>query len=146
MYVNKKTKEVLKKKDIKPLFPKVSFPASGPSKQWLEDNGYALLVESPAPEVGPDQIAVENGVEKVGGEFQTKWLVREKTKDEKDFEEEEYKRNRQSELKALDGEGMDAMRKAIEEIYEKSNAPFPPEYEEYRNKVYEVKSRHPKER
>jgi len=59
--------------------------------------------------------------------------------------EEKYKDLRRAELSPLDGEGMDAMRKALTQIYSALDYLAPPEeLEEYLNKVDQIKARHPK--
>jgi hypothetical protein len=59
--------------------------------------------------------------------------------------EEKYKDLRQAALIPLDGEGMDAMRKALTQIYSALDYLAPPvELEEYFGKVEAIKTKHPK--
>lgn len=58
--------------------------------------------------------------------------------------EEKYKDLRRAELAPLDGEGMDAMRKAIESLADFLVTDLPPEYQAYVSKVEAIKTKHPK--
>lgn len=58
--------------------------------------------------------------------------------------EDKYKDDRRKAFAKLDGEGMDAMRKALEALYAVSSAVPPTEYQEYMDKVAEIKEAHPK--
>lgn len=53
-----------------------------------------------------------------------------------------YKDDRKSEFISLDGEGMDAIRKAITAI--SNNEPVPEEFTLYMDKVNEIKNKYPK--
>lgn len=63
----------------------------------------------------------------------------------KNYEDNEaYKDKRRIKISSLDGEGMDAMRKAIAQLYSDANKVPPVELTEYLTKVETIKSENPK--
>lgn len=67
---------------IRALFPNTAFPASGPNADWLAEQDYYFLVETEAPSVDWDDVAYEDGVQEVAGEWRLKWSIRDKTPQE----------------------------------------------------------------
>jgi len=82
MYIKTDTQTPLSLGQIKQEHPRTAFPKGGPDDDWLSDNGYARLKQSPKPDVTDTQVAELDGVEQVEGEWQTKWTVRDKTTEE----------------------------------------------------------------
>lgn len=73
---------VLTLNDIRAMYPNTSFPASGPSESWLNSRNLYFLAETEAPSVTASEVAYEDGVEEVSGEWRVKWSVREMTSEE----------------------------------------------------------------
>lgn len=74
--------EILTFADIRAMYPNTSFPPQGPSETWLNNRGLYFLVETPQPSIDWDEVAYEDGVEEVSGEWRLKWSVRDKTTQE----------------------------------------------------------------
>ena len=87
MYVNTTTQEIIGFGALRKLFPKIAFPSTGPDDKWLGDSGkYARFVTVPAPTTTDNEVAEQSGAEFVAGVWQTKWVVRAKTLEEKTSE------------------------------------------------------------
>ncbi len=56
--------------------------------------------------------------------------------------EQKYKDLRKAEMMPLDGDGMDAVRKAIDALA--NGEPLPQEYVDYRNQIEAIKAKYPK--
>lgn len=74
--------DILTLANIRVLFPNTAFPANGPNAEWLAERDYYPLVETDAPEVSANQVAFQDGIEQVEGEWRIKWSVREMTVEE----------------------------------------------------------------
>lgn len=145
MYVNKQTGEIVSRSRIKADHSATSFPRKIPA-DWLERNGYAVVIQVAPPPVPPGQMAVASSAEaeKINGVWQTKWILRDKTPEELEFIANQYKRERAVELRSLDGDGMDAMRKAIVALAAGQGVQLPAEFNDYLAKVDAIKAAHPK--
>lgn len=90
-YIKKDTQEIITLVSIKFEHKSVSFPSSGPSKEWLEENGYAVFEESERPEAGTWKVVYRDGYEQVGDVWKDKWSERDMTPDEKEGEKSRLK-------------------------------------------------------
>lgn len=89
MFVKKDTLEKLTDIQLRLAHKNVSFPKDGPQDEWLDENGYARLVEVAAPEKKiDDKVAIQDGVEIVDGIYREKWSYRDMTQDELDFQKQ----------------------------------------------------------
>lgn len=113
MYVNILTKEILGLGALRKLFPKISFPILGPNTVWLTDNGYAVLINTDKPTITSEESTLLDGVEKIDGNWKTKWTIRAKTLEEKTIE-----------WKRLMGDTDHDMTRTEEEIIKASSQPF----------------------
>lgn len=71
--------------NIRALFPNVSFPEGGPPASWLRQNGLCTIVETSAPQTAWNEVALPDGIEKIGTKWHQKWTVREFTPEEVDL-------------------------------------------------------------
>jgi len=67
-YVDKKNGKLFTVSEIKSLNRNISFPASGPSQDWLEKVNMAVVVDQ-RPEVPEGKIVNDKGVQKINGEY-----------------------------------------------------------------------------
>lgn len=74
-FVDTDTKEIINLANLKVAHSNVSFPKAGPSDDWLEDNGYAVLKNDNVPTPGPEQTVEQTGIEEVNGEWQRTYEV-----------------------------------------------------------------------
>jgi hypothetical protein len=89
---------------------------------------YTKMVNGQSIEMTAEEIAERQAEEAA-------WLAAR----EKYLAEEKYKDDRRAKLEPLDGDGMDAMRKAIESLSVALSVALPQEYQEYAAKVQAIK-------
>jgi len=142
MYIETTTEEIYTLQQLRQEHKNVSFPATGASEDWLEDNGYAPFTVLPMSETDEGFIAEEDGVEQVEGTWQTKWVIRAMIEQEI---ADKLLHDWQSEIAATDAEVMKQATRFIEDFYDQNPAmPTRPEFRDVLKKRKEIRSRKPK--
>ncbi|MGB0817421.1 MAG: hypothetical protein ACPGQQ_00850 [Candidatus Puniceispirillaceae bacterium] len=79
LYYEKETKDVLTLMQLQHKHRNVSFGVIDdlrrPSNDWLEDNGYEAVIETPKPKNQKGKKAVPDGIKKVNGVYKTQWKI-----------------------------------------------------------------------
>lgn len=84
-YVNTTNGTICSIMDIYSQYPNTSFSLSGPDNDWLEENNFAILIESESPPPPVYKVYEEKGAEKISSEWHIHWLLRDMTTEEIDF-------------------------------------------------------------
>lgn len=141
MFIKTGTLEVFTRSDLKKAM-NVSIPVSGPDDEWLASNGFARIVFTSQPQI--DAAAQRlNGYDivKNGAQYETQWRVVDRTKEEIEIIVD---KKRRAAYEQIDGEGMEAMRAAIDALASFMVADLPQEFVDYMDKIETIKQENPK--